>query len=113
MRRAARLETVSRPDPEGGGEVSETSLRYAEGDAAPGDLLVIVAYGPTYVKISGTAAVGDLLVAGTEPGKAQSAASAPALTLENLNMHLSSIVGKVIGLPDPDTGLVPILVTLD
>jgi hypothetical protein len=111
MRRAARLETVSRPDPEGEGEVSESaasSLRYAEGDAAPGDLLVIVTHGPTYVKVSGSVAVGDLLIAGSEPGKAQSVASARPLRVEDL----ISAVGKVFGAPDPLTGLAPVLVTL-
>jgi hypothetical protein len=110
MRRAARLETVSRTNPEGEGETSETSLRYAEGDAAPGGLLVIVTHGPTYVKVSGAVAVGDLLVAGTEPGKAQ---AAPALRLEGMDVQPKGVLGKVIGPPDPDTGLVAVLVTLD
>jgi hypothetical protein len=63
-----------------------------------------------YVKVSGSVAVGDLLVASTEAGKAQ--AAQPRM-MDGMLVNPAGVLGKVFGLPDPDTGLVAVLVTLD
>jgi hypothetical protein len=109
VRRAARLETMTVRNAEGTGEVSETSLRYAEGAAAPGDLLIIVTHGPAYVKVSGEVAAGALLVASAEAGRAQ--ATRP-LMLDGIAVNPAGLLGQVLGQPDPATGLAPVLVTL-
>jgi hypothetical protein len=108
--RTARLQTATRPDPLLEGETTvEMSLRYAGGAAVAGDLLVIVTHGPTYVRVSGLVVVGDLLVASAEPGKAQ---AAPRVILEGIAVSPADVLGRVLGPPDPATGLAPVLVTL-
>jgi hypothetical protein len=104
--RAARLEV---PEDGGEGTTATASLRYAEGAAAPGELLVVVTHGPTYVKVSGPVAVNDLLVASAEPGRAQVAHPA---SMEDVIGMLGKVLGKVLGPPDPATGLAAVLVAL-
>jgi hypothetical protein len=103
------LETNPDPDPEREDEPSEVSLRYAEGAAQPGDLLVVVTHGPTYVKVAAPVQTGDLLVASMEPGKVQAAGR---VMVEGSAVSPADVLGKALGPPDPAMGLAPVLVTL-
>jgi hypothetical protein len=98
---------VARPDE--AGFPKEKSLRYSAGAAQPGELLVIVTHGPTYVKVNGTVSAGDLLVAGLSVGTAQIAE--PTL-IAGVRVPPAGVIGKALGQPDPKTGLAPVLVTL-
>jgi hypothetical protein len=99
---------VSGSDPEG--QTQEQIWKHRAGPAAPGDLLTFIAYGPTYVKVSGAVATGDLLIAGSEAGTAR---AAPVLHVNGLAVQPKGVLGKVLGPADSATGLAPVLVTLD
>jgi hypothetical protein len=100
---------LSLPDPGPEGQPQEASLQYRAGQASPGDLLILVAYGPTYVKASAPVAIDDLLIASGEAGTAQ---RSPVLRFEGLEVQPKGVMGRVLGPPDPATGLVPVFVTL-
>ena len=98
---------VVRPDE--AGFPKEKTLRYSAGAAQPGELLVIVTHGPTYVKVNGSVSAGSLLVVGSRVGMAQVAE--PTL-VAGIKVLPAGVIGKVLGQPDPTSGLVPVLVTL-
>jgi hypothetical protein len=105
--RAARLETL--PQERRQESQPAAGLRYADGTAAPGDLLVIVTHGPTYVKVAGPVEAGDLLVAGAAPGVAR---SAQPLRVNGVALRPDGVLGRVLGPADPATGLAPVLMLL-
>jgi hypothetical protein len=103
---AMRVQEVERPhDPPGQKSVD---VQPVKGSTRPGGYLAIVSHGLVpAVKVSASKAeslrVGDLLTPAAAPGKAQKVeAQYPAGT----------ILGKVAGPYDPETGTVPVFVTL-
>jgi len=87
----------------------ELTLRYKDGAATAGELLVIVTHGPTYAQVSGSAQVGDLLIASSMSGKAQ-VAELP--TISGVTVQPAGVFARVLGPADSKSGLVPVLVTL-
>lgn len=69
----------------------------------PNGYLWVVTTGLTQVQVEGPVSPGQLLVPSNIPGVAKAAPAAPAP---------GTVLGKVAGPPDPDTGLVPVFVTL-